>query len=168
MRQRHRIVLLFGVGIVLPSLLLAYLAFRGIQNDRALVEKERLEDTRRAADQVIRAVDEAITTVEDALAKTVADGSGKPPEELALSLEKLASGNPLVEQFFCLLGSKDIRFPAVKLLYIADGRREPGPAPPPDLSYSTAIQAARELEFRRRDFAQALAAYRRALPDATG
>ena len=69
MHQRRRIVLLFGFGIVLPSLLLGYLAFRGIQNDRALVEKERLEATRRAADQVVRAVDAGITSVEAALSR---------------------------------------------------------------------------------------------------
>ena len=34
MHQRRRIILLFGLGIVLPSLLLGYLAFRGVQNDR--------------------------------------------------------------------------------------------------------------------------------------
>ena len=68
MHQRRRIVLLFGIGIVLPSLLLGYLAFRGIQNDRALVEKERLEEIRRTADLVIGAVDDTITAVEDAFA----------------------------------------------------------------------------------------------------
>ena len=83
MQKRRRIVFLFGFGIVLPSLLLGYLAFRGIQNDRALVEKERLEDTRRAADRVTRAVDDAITAAEEALAKAVGEQTEKPPAELA-------------------------------------------------------------------------------------
>ncbi|MDP2914077.1 MAG: hypothetical protein Q8O91_01335, partial [Candidatus Aminicenantes bacterium] len=40
--KRKRIIILFFMGIVLPSLLLGYLAFRGVKNDRALVEKNRL------------------------------------------------------------------------------------------------------------------------------
>ncbi|MBP1768605.1 MAG: OmpR family signal transduction histidine kinase [Candidatus Aminicenantes bacterium] len=163
MRQRHRVIFLFGAGIVLPSLLLSYLALRGIQNDRALVEKERLEDTRRAADKVVRAVDDAVTAVERALERTVAGQSGRPSEEIPPALEKLAAGNPLVEQSFYMHDFKDIRFPNAKLLYGADGGRGAGQSPSPDLGHLTGIQAARELEFRQRDNAQALAAYRRAL-----
>jgi len=163
MQKRRRIVLLFGLGIVLPSLLLGYLAFRGIQNDRALVEKERLEDTRRDADRVTRAVEDAITSVEEALANTVADHLETPFAELAPALEKLAAGNPLVEQFFYLKDFKDIRFPIAGLLYVADGRRETGPSWPADLSNSAGIESAQRLEFRQKDYPRALAAYRQAL-----
>ncbi|MFZ2054260.1 MAG: ATP-binding protein [Candidatus Aminicenantales bacterium] len=165
MHQRHRIVLLFGVGIVLPSLLLGYLAFRGIQNDRALVEKERLENTRRAADRVLRAVDDAITAVEEILSKTVADHLETPSAELAPALEKLAAGNPLVEQVFYLQDFKNIRFPIAKFLYVPDGRRQAGSSPPADLSNSVEIQAAQRLEFQQKDYPRALAAYRQALKD---
>jgi len=166
MQKRRRIVLLFGLGIVLPSLLLGYLAFRGIQNDRALVEKERLEDTRRDADRVTRAVEDAITSVEEALANTVADHLETPFAELAPALEKLAAENPLVEQFFYLQDFKDIRFPIAKFLYVADGRREAGSSPPADLGNSAEIQAAQRLEFRQKDYPRALAAYRQALKQA--
>ena len=94
MHQRRRIILLFGLGIVLPSLLLGYLAFRGIQNDRALVEKERLDATRRAADRVLRAVDDEISAIETALSKSVADQSGTSSVNMAASLEKLADTRP--------------------------------------------------------------------------
>jgi signal transduction histidine kinase len=163
MHQRHRIVLLFGVGIVLPSLLLGYLAFRGIQNDRALVEKERLEDTRRAADRVTRAVDDAMTAAEEALAKAVAEQSGKPSAESAPALEKVAAGNPLIEQVFFLQDFKAVRLPLVKLLYVADGRREAGSSPPAGLSNSAEIQVAQRLEFQQKDYPGALAGYRQAL-----
>ena len=163
MHQRHRIVLIFGVGIVLPSLLLGYLAFRGIQNDRALVEKERLEDTRRAADRVLRAVDDAITAVEEILSKTLADHLETPSAELALALEKLAAGNPLVEQVFYLQDFNNIRFPIARFLYVPDGRRQAGSSPPADLSNSVEIQAAQRLEFQQKDYPRALAAYRQAL-----
>ena len=166
MQKRRRIILLFGLGIVLPSLLLGYLAFRGIQNDRALVEKERLEDTRRAADRVTRAVDDAITAVEEALAKAVAGQSAKPAVELVPVLEKLAAGNALIEQVFYIRDFKDIHLPLAKLMYVPDGSREAGSSPPAGLGNSAEIQAAQQLEFRQKDYPGALAAYRQALKNA--
>jgi len=163
MQQRRRIVLLFGLGIVLPSLLLGYLAFRGIQNDRALLEKERLEDTRRAGERVTRAVDDALTSAEGALANTVGELAGKPAAELASALEKLAAGNPLIGQAFQLIGFKEVRLPQRKLLYVADGSREAGSSPAAALSSPAEFQVAERLEFRQKDYLEALAAYRRAL-----
>jgi signal transduction histidine kinase/tetratricopeptide (TPR) repeat protein len=167
MPQRRRIVFLFGLGIVLPSLLLGYLAFRGIQNDRALLEKERLAKTEQLADRVIGEVDDAITAVEHALAKTVADHSGKPSAELVLLLEKPAAGSPLVEQFFYLQDFKEVHWPLAKRLYVADGRRKAVSSPPADLGSSTEIQAAQRLEFREKSYPRALAAYRQALKRAS-
>jgi len=163
MHQRRRIVLLFGLGIVLPSLLLGYLAFRGIQNDRALLEKERLEETRRAADYVIRAVDDEITAVEIALSKIVADHSGTPPPGLAAALEKLAAASPLAEQVFYLQDFKAIHFPISRFLFVPDGRREAGSFPPADPGLSAEIQSAQRLEFQQKNYPRALAAYRQAL-----
>jgi len=163
MHQRRRIILLFGLGIVLPSLLLGYLAFRGIQNDRALLEKERLDETRRTADHVVRTVDDGITAVELALSKIVIDHPGTLAPGSAAALEKLAAANPLVEQIFFLRNFKDIRFPIARSLYVPDGRREAGSSPPADPGLSVEIQAAQRLEFQRNSYPRALAAYRQAL-----
>jgi signal transduction histidine kinase len=160
MQKRRRIVLLFGFGIVLPSLLLGYLAFRGIQNDRALVEKERLEDIRRAADRVIRAVDDAITSTEDSLAKAVAGQAENPIAEVAPALEKLAAGNALIEQVFYLKDFQEVRLPLAKLLYVADGGREAASSPASGFGNSAEIQAAQRMEFQQKDYPRALAAYR--------
>lgn len=163
MHQRRRIVLLFGLGIVLPSLLLGYLAFRGIQNDRALVEKEKLEETRRTADRIVRSVDGAIGAVEGSLSKAVTGLAESPSPELQSALEKLASGSPLIEEVFYLQDLKDIQFPIARLLYLPDGRREAGPSPPADPGLSAEIQAAQRLEFQQKNYPRALAAYRQAL-----
>ncbi|MCJ7487476.1 MAG: HAMP domain-containing histidine kinase, partial [Candidatus Aminicenantes bacterium] len=166
MHQRRRIVLLFGAGIVLPSLLLGYLAFRGIQNDRALLEKEKLEETRRTADLVVGTVDNEITAAETALAKVVAAHSGTPSPGLPSALEKLAAGIPLVEQVCYLQHLRNISFPIARLLYIPDGRRETGPSPLADPGNSAEIQNAQRLEFQEKDYPKALAAYRKALQHA--
>jgi len=163
MQKRRRIVFLFGLGIVLPSLLLGYLAFRGVQNDRALVEKERLEDTRRSADRVTRAVDDAITAAEEVLAKAVAGQAEMPIADLTPAFERLAAGNEFIEQVFYLEAFKEVRLPLAKLLYIPDGRRETGSSPSAGLNNPAEIQAAQRLEFQQKDYPRALASYRQAL-----
>jgi signal transduction histidine kinase len=163
MHQRRRIVFLFGLGIVLPSLLLGYFAFRGIQNDRALVEKERLERTRRSADQVIGAVENGIEAVETALSMIVADNPEPASAKAAAALERLAAGSPLVEQVFYLRDSRDIHLPIAKPLYLPDGQRDKGNSPADDPGVSAEIQNAQRLEFREPDYPGALAAYKQAL-----
>ena len=160
MQKRRRIVLLFGFGIVVPSLLLGYLAFRGIQNDRALVEKERLEASRRAAERVTRAVDEAIASAEEALANAVAGRANGPSTEMMAALEKPAAQNPLIEQAFRLKDFKEIHLPLAKLLYVPDGRREAGSSPAAGFNQAAEILAAQRMEFQQKDYPRALAAYR--------
>ena len=147
----------------MPSLLLGYLAYRGVQNDRALLEKERLEETRRTADLVIRAVDDRLTAVETVLSKIVAGYSGTLAPGSTAALEKLAAGNPLVEQYFYLQDFKAIHFPIARLLYVPDGHRKAGPSPLAGPSESAEIQNAQRLEFQEKNYPRALAAYRRAL-----
>jgi tetratricopeptide (TPR) repeat protein len=144
-------------------LLLGYLAFRGIQNDRALLEKEKLEETRQTAGLVVRTVDDEITAVETAFAKVMADHSRTSSPESAAALKRLAAANPLIEQFFYLQHLKNISFPIAGLLYIPDGRRKAGPSPPGNPSDSAEFQAAQRLEFQGKDYPRALAAYRQAL-----
>jgi len=161
MHQRRRIVLLFGLGIVLPSLLLSYLAFRGIQNDRALVEKDRLEGIRRAADNVALAVDAGIAAVEQALSDAVAGRSGSLAADLRPALEKLVAENPLIEQLFEVRPSQELRFPIANFLYVGDGAREADNSPIAGTNQPAEFLAAQMLEFRDNDLTGALAAYRR-------
>jgi len=111
MHKRRRIVLLFGFGIVLPSVLLGYLAFRGVQNDRALVEKERAEETRRTADRVVAALTglallERVEAVGDEIVVSVADGAAAiSPVAVALAkagitVEGLTLRTPTLDDVF--------------------------------------------------------------------
>jgi len=71
--RRRRILLHFFLGIGIPSLLLGYLAFRGIQNDAALLEKERINENNAIAQQVIESIDENISAVEGAFLNSIAN-----------------------------------------------------------------------------------------------
>ncbi len=78
---RRRTILLFALGIALPSSLLGYLAFRGIRNDQALLERERREDLRRIASVAVAAHDSGLVAVGRALDSTLAkaDSAGAVP-----------------------------------------------------------------------------------------
>ncbi len=166
-KKRQRIILLFVLGIVLPSLLLGYLAFRGIQNDRALLEQARLDDHRRIAERVVNLVDEKIKTVEQAFSETVKDPQKAPPGELTTRLENLIDEHPLLEQVFYFQDFETIRFPAAKLLYVADGHRPSISSPARPLSAAPKIHSAQRLEFQQRNYPQALISYQQAIEQVT-
>ena len=71
--RRRRILLHFVLGIGLPSLLLGYLAFRGIRNDTALLEKERLGKHQGISQRIIDSVNDEISAVEAAFLDAMAD-----------------------------------------------------------------------------------------------
>jgi|GEM_PF-224393 len=163
--KHHRIVLLFALGIMLPSALLGFLAFRGIQNDRALVEKERLEANRKIAEQVILQVDEKIRSAESALTACTA-GAGinnSVSSDTKIALQQFKSEHPFLEEIFVLRQDGTIDYPAANILYLPDKGDIP-------LSYSRQQSAklldAQRLEFQEKNYPQALKAYRQLLTQA--
>jgi hypothetical protein len=165
-QKRTRIILLFFLGIGLPSLLLGYLAFRGVQNDQALIEKARLDEHRRTAKQVVEFVDEKITAVERTVANAISDSAMVPEGGLAKRLESLIDEHPLVEHVFFFQDSATIRFPAARPLYAPDGLRSSSPSPKRLSRSAPMMQSAERLEFEQRNYPQALIAYQQAIEQA--
>jgi signal transduction histidine kinase len=160
--KRQRIFFLFFAGIGLPSLVLSYLAFRGIQNDRALVEKSRLDEHRRLAELVIREVDENISQVEQALLDTVFHRRGDLQSVLISSLESFKQRHPLVEEVFLLEGSKKIHYPAARLLFVPDGATNLFSASDRAVSLAGIMDLGDQLEFQQKEYQKALATYQQA------
>ena len=158
---RRRTVLLFVLGIGLPSILLGYLAFRGIRNDQALLERERSEDLRRIASVVVAAHDSGLLALGRALdsALAQAESAGLAPVP---SFSELTSRHPLIEAVFRLSTDGAIdEFVAPDLLFHASdelGARVDQPLAGPEL---TRLEAARRLELRDGEPRAALAAYQR-------
>ena len=160
--KHRRIVLLFALGIVLPSALLGFLAFRGIQNDRALLEKERLEANRKIAIQVVREIDGKIGSVESALAACTVDPGRENTgsSDTTIALEQFKSEHPLVEEIFVLRQNGAIDFPTAQFLYLPDkGDDSLSHIQPP----SEKVTCAQRLEFQEKNYPEALAAYRQLL-----
>jgi signal transduction histidine kinase/tetratricopeptide (TPR) repeat protein len=163
MPKGKKILLLFLFGIVLPCMLLGYLAFRGVQNDRALLEKNRLEEHRRIAGQVIQKVDENLLSAERAFQTFFWEKDQNDFSGMIRQLEGLKTSHPLIEEVFAIISDRSIRFVGAFFLYhpqvgtnlFADTR--------PDPSVERLIMQGERSEFQKKDHDGALGAYRKAL-----
>src|SRR4030042_1959953 len=147
--RRRRILLHFFLGIGIPSLLLGYLACRGIQNDAALLEKERINENNAIAQQVIESIDENISAVEGAFLNSIANHQVPQFDSTVLgSLERLKGNQPLVEEIFFFANDKRIQLPLAKPLFLADGSTESLPAQP----LPSALLNGQQYEFQQKSY----------------
>jgi signal transduction histidine kinase len=166
MPKRKRILLLFLFGIVLPCLLLGYLAFRGVQNDRALLEKNRMEEHRRIAGQVIEKVDEHLAVAEQAFQKFHGQQNPDALSRMTLQLEGLKTSHPLIDKVFAIKNDQSIRFIGAYFLYRAHVDTDLSAMANLDPSVERLIRLGEQSEFQKKDFGGALNAYRKALKNA--
>lgn len=165
-KKRKKILLLFLFGIGLPSLLLGYFAFRGIQNDQALLEKRQIDDHQRAAEQVALSIDRSISDMEQAFVRTLSDREDSEERSFLRSLQDFKDRYPLAEEAFLYRNADEIHFPAVELLFYPEGRlgsltgsiKKPSP--------NRNFLAAQKLEFQDQDYQKALLSYRMAMEQA--
>jgi signal transduction histidine kinase len=154
--RRRRILLHFFLGIGLPSLLLGYLAFRGIQNDIALLEKERINEHSAVAQQITDSINEEISAVERSFLDSVANHQASQNAPAVLrSLERLKSRHPLVEEVFLFESAEHVQLPLAKLLFLPAGSAE-SLTPQPQLP---ALLLGRQYEFQQKRYQDALTSY---------
>jgi len=151
--RRRRILLHFFLGIGLPSLFLGYLAFRGIQNDIALLEKERLNEHNTIAQQITESINIEISAVEGAFLDSIADHQTPQWDSAVLgSLERLKSHQPLVEEIFFFEHAERIQLPLAKLLFLPGRSAKSLPVQP----RPSAFLAGQQYEFQQKRFQEAL------------
>jgi len=161
--KRTRIILLFIFGIALPSLLLGYLAFRGVRNDQALLEKARLEEHQGIADRVTESIDKSLRNCERSFLTILTSQAEGGVSDITLSLEKLKQQEPLIEEIFAVENSRSIRFPNAHLLFLPNPDVQYPPVTPLDGETSRLIQKGEIFEFQKKNYPLALREYRQAL-----
>jgi signal transduction histidine kinase len=165
--KRTRILILFLFGIGLPSLLLAYLAFRGIRNDQALLEQERLQENRRFAELVTDSIDESISEVEQTFLSTITAHQELYRPALIRSVDSLKQQQPLVEEVFYIQSFEGIQLPTAKLLFLPDKSRQhiSSSSLPPALRGK--LEMGQRFEFQQKSYRQTLIIYRQAFAEAS-
>jgi signal transduction histidine kinase/tetratricopeptide (TPR) repeat protein len=161
--KRTRIVLLFLVGIALPSLLLGYLAFRGVQNDRALLEKNRANEHRGLAEKVSQSLDGRLRAAEQAFQEFLLKRDSDNRSEMIVQFDNLKTKNPLIGEVLTILSSRQIRFFETPLLFHSSGSIPSPGLSSPDSSVVRLLQQGEQMEFQKKDYQKALALYRQAL-----
>lgn len=146
--------MLFLFGIGLPSILLGYLAFRGIQNDLALLEKSQSRENRLIGEEVVRSLEEHLEDVESEFLATISRNQ-QSDEELLRSFSRLKERYPVIQEVFQLYPSGRIDFPVASLAFLPDSGMEAVPNP----DYPEALQRAERLEFQENLYAEAAASY---------
>ncbi|UCC99390.1 MAG: hypothetical protein JSW66_05795 [Phycisphaerales bacterium] len=158
--RRRRILLHFLLGIGLPSLLLGYLAFRGIKNDMALLDKERLNEHNAIARQITESIDQKISAVEGAFLESIAgDGAFQQGPSVLRLLEHLKDQQPLIEEVFLFENAEHVELPLAKLLYVPDASMKLLPAQPPP----PALLDGQRYEFQQKRYQEALTSYQQVL-----
>jgi tetratricopeptide (TPR) repeat protein len=161
--KRTRVILLFLFGIVLPCWLLGYLAFRGVQNDLALLEKNRVDEHRRIGEQVSQAIDKSFLNAEQAFQKILSEKNPSNPSDMIQQLEGLKTSHPLIEEVFAIQSDQSIQFFNAFLLYQSGDDIKLPDHSPPDQSVNRLLQQGQQWEFRNQDYKRALDVYRQAL-----
>jgi signal transduction histidine kinase len=161
-QKRRKITLLFLLGVGLPSLVLGYLAFRGIRNELALLEQRRLGQHRAVAQVISDTIADEITATELAVARALAGHGTAPSDNVELALTELKRQQPLVDEVFYFDRFGTVQLPAADLLYYPDGSQTLRP----DRSWPAAVapqwRTAQQQEFQQRRYLEAQASYRRA------
>ena len=150
------------LGIGIPSLLLGYLAFRGIQNDQALLEKERLEDHRRIADLITKSIEENIFEAEQAFFYTISKNQELYQPPLISSLDSLKQEKPLIEEVFFFQNFEEIHLPVANLLFLPNGSTQSISTSSQSPAMVREIQTGQQFEFQQKRYQEALASYQQA------
>jgi len=158
--KRQKILLLFLLGVGVPSLLLGYLAFRGIQNDRALLEKENREELHDLALMVTGQVDEDIAAVESALLQVLVNRINGAEPGWSHPLQEIKDIHPLIEEIFFIQNGERIVFPVSELLFRENGSLENKVSTPQDYSFQEYLRSAQLAEFQEKNYRKAASLYR--------
>jgi len=162
LKKRRKIMLLFLLGVGLPSLVLGYLAFRGIRNERALMEQRRLDEHRALSRLLSDTIASEITGAEQALGRALAANDSAGSLDVRRALAVLKQQQSLVDEVFYFDSAGTIELPAADFLYHSD--RSAAPArdrswPPP---VAQQWRTAQQQEFQQRRYDEAQTSYRRA------
>ena len=161
-QKQFRILFLFIFGIGIPSLLLGYLAFRGIRNDQALLEREKREELQSSAETITSEIENTISQTEHSFRELATELLTSETSALDQKLNVFKEQNPLVKETLFLEAKRGIQFPVANLLYLSDGSIESHTPPPFSSDLSKNYYAGQQAEFQQKDFRTALSFYQQA------
>ena len=166
--KRKRLIIYYVLAIVLPCLILGILAFRGIKNDQALVEREQRRNLLEASQQIIQETDAYLSSIENSFAEII-DSITIPGKAIFTDslLNRFSAQHQDVAGIFFISDSGVPGLLNNGMLYVPDDLFTVS-----DVAGVKATQNIWEkgwqFEFRENDYTKALEYYQSVLPNATG
>lgn len=141
--RRKKIILYYALAVVLPGVVLGFLAYRGIRNDQALREKENLRRLEMNSQDFFSEIDSSfVQFIKEQTTDSILAGKGKnDPSVLALFVENASGSKKLINH---------------QLLYLPSELLTPEPE---KLMQSVDLREGQRLEFMERRFSDALKFY---------
>ena len=104
--KRQRIIIYYALAIVLPCLILGFLALRGVKNDQALLEREQRSNLLEAGQQIIRETESYLLSVENSFNEIIS--TIPVPQKTLFSdslLNRFTEQHPVAEGIFYISGN---------------------------------------------------------------
>jgi len=166
--KKKGIIVYYALAIVLPCLILGILAFRGIKNDHALVEREQRRDLQDAGQQVIQDTETCFSSIENSYLE-VLDSIFIPRETIFTDsvLQRFSANHQAIAGIFFI---PDAGFPSLlnnELLYVPDDFLSVSDAADFQ-STQNILEKGWQFEFRENDYPKALEFYQTKLADLPG
>jgi signal transduction histidine kinase len=141
--RRRKIILYYTLAVVLPGIVLGFLAYRGIRNDQALREKENRRRLEMNSQDFFSEIDSSfVQFIKEQTTDSILAGKGKSdPSVLALFVEDASGSKKLITH---------------QLLYLPSGLLT---IEPEKLMQSVNLKEGQRLEFVERRFSDALKFY---------
>ncbi len=157
-RSGHGVLLTFVVTILVPGIVIAFIGFRALLQERRLADQQIRESVDRAAELAARDLAQELRQWQETVDEVARRGAALPaswPDTVRLALEQPGSGVVI------LVESSDLRvFPPGQLLY--EPARAPR-TPSPQTVVLPGFTEAESAELRQRDFPRASLLYEQLL-----
>src|SRR5665811_439991 len=166
--KRERIIIDYVLAIVLPCLILGILAFRGIKNDQALVEREQRRNLLEAGQEIILETEGFFSSVENNFAEII-ELIPVPKKSIFTDslLSRFIDHHKTVKGIFFISGSGEFFVLNNGMSYVPDEFLTVLSEILPQ-STQKILNKGWEYEFKENDNTKALKYYQTALQDANG
>jgi signal transduction histidine kinase len=163
--KRKGIIVYYALAIVLPCLILGILAFRGLKNDQALVEREQRRDLQEVGQQIILNTEAYLSSIENIFIEII-DSIPSPKETIFTDslLNQFNSHHQSIAGIFFLSGDNSPALLNNGLLYVPDDFLSALNANGLQATQSI-LEKGWQFEFREEDYPKALTYYQSVLAD---
>jgi signal transduction histidine kinase len=162
--KRNKIIIYYLLAIVVPSVVLGMLAFRGVKNDQALVEREQRRALQVAGQQISDTIDANLKQLENLFAR-MTDSAAIPDQNTFTDsvISSFINSYPVLEGAFYVSGESEIAVLKNHLIYVPDNTPGTMSMPLPEQAKYT-IEYGWRMEFVEKEYARAIEYFQNAMP----